>query len=120
MTVLSIAVVVLAVLTSGLGLLYAVKDLAADLVLLGAAALLALAWVVFAIAVLVRDVGGDTPPDPITLYGYLLTAVLLVIGGAWAGLFERTRWGSVVIAVAALVDIVLLVRLGQIWPGLLG
>src|SRR5699024_6102824 len=67
-------------LTALLGLYYALRDLNADLVLLGACALLALAWVVLGLALGLRDLGGGSPEDPITLYGYLLTAVVLVVG----------------------------------------
>ncbi|WP_422114550.1 hypothetical protein [Brachybacterium sp. UNK5269] len=117
MTALSIVVAVLCALTALLGLYYALRDLSADLVLLGACALTALGWAVLGAALGVRDLGGGSPPDRITLYGYLLTAVVMAVGGGWAGLFERSRWGSVVIAVAALVSLVLLMRLHQIWPG---
>lgn len=117
MTALSIVVAVLGGLTALLGLYYAARDLSADLVLLGACVLLAAGWLVLGIALGLRDLGGGAPPDPITLYGYLLTALLMVVGGAWIGLFERSRWGSLVIAVGALVGPVLLMRLHEIWPG---
>jgi dolichol kinase len=41
----------------------------------------------------------------------------MVVGGGWVGAFERTRWGSVVIAVVSAVTLVLLMRIHQIWPG---
>ncbi|ASK64613.1 hypothetical protein CFK39_00725 [Brachybacterium avium] len=117
MAALSIVVAGLCGLTALLGLYYALRELTADLVLLGACALLALSWVVLGAALTLRDIGGGTPEDPITLYGYLLTAVVLVVGGGWIGLFERSRWGSLVAGVGALVSAVLLMRLHQIWPG---
>ncbi|AXK45161.1 hypothetical protein [Brachybacterium saurashtrense] len=117
MTALSIVVAVLAGLTAALGGYYALRELNADLVLLGGAALLALSWVVLGVALGLRDLAGATPPDRITLYGYLLTALMLAVGGGWAGLFERSRWGSLVVGLTALVTIVLLMRLHQIWPG---
>lgn len=117
MTALSIVVAVLGGLTALLGLYYALRDLSADLVLLGASAVLAAGWLVLGLALGMRDLAGAAPPERVTLYGYLLTALLMAVGGGWIGLFERSRWGSAVIAVAALVSIVLLMRLHQIWPG---
>lgn len=117
MTALSIVVAVLGGLTALLGLYYALRDLNADLVLLGACALLAAAWAVLGGALGLRDLGGGAPPERVTLYGYLLTALLLAVGGGWMGLFERSRWGSLVVGLTAAVSIVLLMRLHQIWPG---
>ena len=114
---LSIVVVVLGGLTGLLGIYYAARDLNADLVLLGSCALLASAWAVLGVVLGVRDLAGGAPPERITLYGYLLTALLMAVGGGWAGLFERSRWGSLVIGICALVSIVLMMRLEQIWPG---
>lgn len=117
MTVLSIVVAVLGGLTALLGIYYTLRGFSADLVLLGACALLALGWIVLGVALGLRDLAGGGPEDPITLYGYLLTALVMAIGGGWLGVFERSRWGSLVIAVAALVSAVLLLRLHEIWPG---
>ncbi|ATG54808.1 hypothetical protein CFK41_08540 [Brachybacterium ginsengisoli] len=117
MSVLSIVVAVLCGVTALLGLYYALRELNADLVLLGASALLAVAWFVLGSALALRDLAGGDPPDRITLYGYLLTALVLVVGGGWMGLFERSRWGSLVAGLGALVSAVLLMRLHQIWPG---
>ncbi|MBB5831392.1 hypothetical protein [Brachybacterium aquaticum] len=118
MSALSIVVAVLCGLTAALAIYYAAKDFAADLVLLGGSALTVIGWLVLGIALAVRDAMGESPaPDRITLYGYVLTGLMLSVGGAWLGMFERTRWGSVVIAVVSAVSIVLLMRLHQIWPG---
>ncbi|WP_114856609.1 hypothetical protein [Brachybacterium sp. YJGR34] len=117
MTVLSIAVTLIGGLTALAGLYYALRDLSADLVLLGLCALLVLGWMALGIALGVEDLAGGGPPDRVTLYGYLATALAMCLGGGWAGVFERSRWGSVVIAVVALVSLVLLMRLHQIWPG---
>lgn len=117
MTVLGIVVVAMCGVVALLGIYYTARDLSADLVLLGACALLALAWAVLGVALGLRDLGGETPPERVTLYGYLLTALLMAVGGGWVGVFERSRWGSLVIAVSAIVSAVLLMRLHQIWPG---
>jgi hypothetical protein len=109
---------VLGGLTAALALYYALRDLSADLVLLGACALTALGWIVLGAALGLRDVGSTgPPPERITLYGYVLTGLVMVIGGGWVGTFERTRWGSVVIAVVCATTLILLMRIHQIWPG---
>lgn len=118
MSLLSIVVAVLGGLTAALAIYYAAKDLSADLVLLGAAALTAIGWIVLGITLGVRDAtSAGPPPERVTLYGYVLTGLMLVFGGSWLGAFERTRWGSVVIAVTCAVTLVLLMRIHQIWPG---
>ncbi|MFC0674259.1 hypothetical protein [Brachybacterium hainanense] len=117
MAVLVIILQVLSVLTALLALLYVIRDLAADLVLLGACALLLLVWLGEAAALGVRDLAGGQVPDPVLLYGYLLTAVLLPVAGLWVGVWERSRYGSAAILVVALTSIVLQVRVEQLWPG---
>lgn len=120
MSLMQILVIVLLMvfgLTALLAAYYTVRDLAADLVLLGGAALMLLAWLVLGVALLMRDLGGGEVGDPVTLYGYLLTAVVLPVGGAWLGVWERSRWGSLAIGVVALTSMVLVLRLEQIWPG---
>ena len=118
MSALSIVVGVLGALTAVLAVYYAAKDLSADLVLLGACLVTALGWLVLGIALGLEDLASDGPaPDRVVLYGYLLTALMMVVGGGWVGAFERTRWGSVVVAVACAVTLVLLMRIHQIWPG---
>ena len=118
MSAVSIVVGVLGGLTAALAVYYAVRDLSADLVLLGACLVTALGWLVLGIALGAKDLASAGPaPDRVVLYGYLLTALVMVVGGGWVGAFERTRWGSVVIAVVCAVTLVLLMRVHQIWPG---
>lgn len=117
MSVVVVALHVISALTALLALYYVVKDLAADLVLLGACALLLLAWLVETAVLGVHDLAGGQVPDPVLLYGYLLTALLLPLGGLWLGVWERSRYGSAAILVVALTSIVLQVRVEQLWPG---
>src|SRR5699024_12661541 len=115
MTALSIVVAVLGGLTALLGLYYALRDLNADLVLLGACVLLTGAWAVLGLALGLRDLGGGAPPDRITLYGYLLTALVLATGGGWPRLVERSRWGTPAAALAPLLRAVALIGLSAVW-----
>lgn len=116
MLALTIAVQVICGLTALLALYYAVKDLAADLVLLGAAALVLLIWAVLLVTLVILDLRGGTPPDAVLLYGYLLSALALPLGAGWLGVWERTRYGSIAILVMALTEMVLMMRVEQLWP----
>ncbi|HLV57787.1 MAG TPA: hypothetical protein VKY81_02775 [Natronosporangium sp.] len=60
---------------------------------------------------------GDRPDQLATFVGYLLTALLIPPLAALLGWSERTRWGSVIVAVACLVVPVMVVRLQQVWHG---
>lgn len=102
--VLSVVVYVVCGLTALLALYYAARDLAADLVLLGACALSLLVWFTEGAALALRDLGGGAVGDPVTLYGYLLTGLVLPLGqagrrcssapagGAWWWPPRRSRW----------------------------
>lgn len=70
--------------------------------------------VVVAIAV-IGLIGGERPSGMATFVSYLvLLPLVLPIATLWA-LIERSRWGSAVIAVAALLLPVLGLRLEQVW-----
>lgn len=61
------------------------------------------------------QLGGHEVSDPVTLWGYLIVALLLLpVATAWA-LAERTRWSSVVLAVAAFAIVVMEGRIWQVW-----
>ena len=65
--------------------------------------------------VLYRLGGGDRPAETGTFAGYLVLSLLLLPGGLALAAEERTRWGSLVLAVAALVVAVVEQRLGATW-----
>lgn len=117
MGLLVIAVHATCALTALLALYYVVRDLAADLVLLGACALVLVVWAVEAVVLGARDLSGGLVDDPVTLYGYVLTGIALPLAGIWLGAVERTRWGSAAILVVAVTTMVLQMRLPQIWAG---
>lgn len=59
-----------------------------------------------------------TPVDePVTLWGYVLVALLMLPGAAVVAFVERSRWSSVVLAFAALTVIVMEMRIWQVWQG---
>jgi len=73
------------------------------------------ALVVQAVVTGVLQAGGHPVPDGVLLWGYVVTSlVLLPAAFGWA-FVERTRWSSVVLAVAAAVVVVLQVRIWQLW-----
>lgn len=62
--------------------------------------------------------GVASAPDPLLLWGYLITQlILLPVAFGWA-FVERTRWSSVVLALGCVVVVVLQVRIWQIWAGI--
>ena len=72
----------------------------------------------------VQAVGGfvalaltDRRVDGITFVGYHLTAVTVLIAGAAWGIADRSRWGNGVFAIAAATEVVLVIRLLQLWAG---
>lgn len=117
MSVLSILVYMICGLTAALAVYYTARDLNADLVLLGACAAVLLVWLIQLAGLGLRDLAGADVADPILLYGYLLTGLVLPLGGGWIGVWERSRWGSLAIAAVALTLMVLELRVQQIWPG---
>lgn len=80
---------------------------------------------VLEVGLLAQMIGGfvalgvtDRSVDGVTFTGYLLTTVLVMpIGVAW-GASDKSRWGPGVVVIAALVVVVLSVRLLQIWQGI--
>ncbi|MEN3308774.1 MAG: hypothetical protein V7603_4976 [Micromonosporaceae bacterium] len=61
--------------------------------------------------------GGHRPHEYATFVGYLIAFPLVLPLGAVLARLEPTRWGSVIAAVACLVDAVLVARLHQVWTG---
>lgn len=85
---------------------------------LGATTLLQVALMGFVLRYLVISLGGRSPEGPVwELWAYLITIVLLpALGLLWAR-DEQTRWGSLVLAVAAFTAAVMCARAAQIWAG---
>jgi hypothetical protein len=75
--------------------------------------------VVVSIVMLVGP-GPDQSIETGAFVGYLVvTPLVLPVGLFWA-LAEKSRWGTVVLGIAALVVPVLMVRLDQVWNGGIG
>lgn len=98
-------------------LVAALRDQPVRGVQIPAMAAVELILVIQTVLVAVGESGGGTQADPALLWGYVVTQLLLVpVAFGWA-FVERTRWSSVVLAVAAAVVVVLQVRIWQIWQG---
>ena len=78
----------------------------------GVVELLILLQVVVAIVMMFVD---GAPNELATVIGYLLMVVIVLPLGLFWALAEKTRWGSAVLVIAALVIPVLVVRLDQLW-----
>jgi hypothetical protein len=61
--------------------------------------------------------GERAKTDTIEFFAYLFVALLIPAGGAFWALIERTRWSTLVLAVAAATVAVMLARMQQIWLG---
>jgi hypothetical protein len=81
-------------------------------------------WVVelFAIALVASGIagaiGGHHIPSLATYVGYLVAFLAVPVAGWALARLEPTKWGSVIVTAAALVEAILVVRLEQVWTGL--
>ena len=65
--------------------------------------------------VLYRLSGGERPAETGAFAGYVVLSLLLLPGGLALAVEERTRWGSLVLAIACLVVAVVELRLAATW-----
>jgi hypothetical protein len=61
-------------------------------------------------------VDGHRPAEYVTFVGYLVMTALILPAGVGLSLMERSRWGAAIVAGAAVVLPVLVLRLHQLWP----
>lgn len=59
--------------------------------------------------------GAQSKGDVVELFGYVLVAMMVPVGGVIWALVERTRVSSMVLGVAALTVAVMTARMAQIW-----
>ena len=110
---LTSSVLVLALALGVWALLLAALDRLPPKLHLQALFLLQAVLVVQAVVALVRI--GDWDGSKGALTGYLAVSALLVPGGLVLAVEERSRWGTLVLAVACLVVAVVEVRLLSVW-----
>ena len=112
------AVAVFAAVVGGWALLLAALDRLPPKVHLQVLFLLQAALVLQAVVAVVKM--GNWGGSKGELSGYLLVSALLVPGGLILAVEERSRWGTLVLAVACLVVAVVQVRLLAVWDSGLG
>jgi len=61
--------------------------------------------------------GGRAVGDTVEFFGYILTALLVPPAAVLWAVYERTKWSTLVIGVAALTVAIMVVRMWQIWSG---
>ncbi|HZM80809.1 MAG TPA: hypothetical protein VFC19_34235 [Candidatus Limnocylindrales bacterium] len=108
---LTTAATVLALLLSAWALLAAALGRPPDRVQLVGTGIVTLSVVVLVVSVIPRW----DPADPVTFIGYTVTALLLPPAAWILARLEPTRYGSLIVGVAALIMPVLILRMGQVW-----
>ena len=88
-----------------------------DLTILSAAAV-ELFLLVYGVAAIIRQVGGEgVAGEPWEFWGYLFTALLVPVGAIWWSLMDRSRWSNLVLGAVGITVFVMLFRMEQIWDG---
>ncbi|HET8661926.1 MAG TPA: hypothetical protein VFM55_23395 [Micromonosporaceae bacterium] len=114
---LAVAVIACSLVLAAGCLLTAARDRAPGRVHLAGAAVVEAVLLAQVVVAVVRLAGGERPGSLVTFVGYLVAAPLLLPAAAALAALERTRWGAVILGVAALVLPVLMLRLQQLWHG---
>lgn len=114
---LQLTLVGLALLIGLVALVYVVLDRAIDSALLGLVAVLFLGTVVQLVVGVVLLAGTDRDVAGATFVGYLVGVVLVPPLAAFWAVGERSRAGTVVLVILGLLVPVLVLRLDQIWTG---
>ncbi len=77
---------------------------------------------VFAIALVATGIaglaGGHHVSSLATYVGYLVAFIAVPVAGWALARLEPTKWGSVIVCAAAVVEAILVVRLQQVWIGI--
>ena len=69
-------------------------------------------------AAITTMVAGHHAHDMVTFVGYLVAFLAIPVAGWALARMEPSRWGSVIIAAAGVVEAILVVRLQQVWVGI--
>ena len=112
---LTVAVAAVAVALALAGAVLAARDRRPGKPLLQGVLLLQVLLLGQAVVAVVRLLGGDRPAQTGAFVGYLVVSVLLVPGGMVWSFEEKSRYGTLVLAVVCLVVAVLQERLDTLW-----
>lgn len=113
--VLSTVTTVVALLLAAVALLAAALNRAPDRIQLIGTVIVSITAVVLVGAAVAGWIGGHSPREITTFLGYALTMLLLPAGAWIVGRMEPTRFGSLIVGVAALIVPVLVLRIGQVY-----
>ena len=111
----TVAVAAVAIALAMAGGVLAARDLRPGKPLLQGVLLLQLLLLAQAAVAVTLMVRGDRPVETGAFVGYLVVSVLLVPGGLVWSFEEKTRYGTLVLAVVCLVVAVLQERLSTLW-----
>ncbi len=114
---LRVAVAVVALALAAFGLFTAWRGRAPIRAHYYGAAVLELLALALVITAVVSWAGGHRVHEPATLGGYLFAFLIVPPAGVALARMEPTRWGSLIIGVAGVVEAVLVLRLQQLWSG---
>lgn len=110
------AIIAVAVIQTLLAIGFALAGSAPNDYTLGATALLALAILAQVVVTIVLQLSGVEPTGSLAEYwAYLATAVVIAPAGIAWGLIERSRWSTVILAVAGFSLAVMVYRMYEIW-----
>jgi hypothetical protein len=113
---LSTTVIVASLALAAWSLVTTVRHRAAGTTHLIGAAVVELTTLVLLASATVGLVRGHRPAEYLTFVGYLVMTALILPAGVILARMEPTRWGAAIIAGAAVVLPVLVLRLHQLWP----
>ena len=69
------------------------------------------------IVAVVQLLDGHKPPEQATFIGYLAGSLVILPIGAFIGVGERSKWGSVAVGIACVTVPVVILRMQQLWTG---
>lgn len=82
----------------------------------GLLALVEVLLIIQVVVAIIAPFAGNPPSgDPLEFWVYLVSAVLLPIGGVIWALLDRSRWSTVILGVVALAVAIMLWRMEVIW-----
>lgn len=82
----------------------------------GSLALVEVLLIIQVVVAIIAPFAGNPPSgDPLEFWVYLVSAVLLPIGGVIWALLDRSRWSTVILSVVALAVAIMLWRMEVIW-----
>lgn len=115
--ILRIVTAVVALVLAAWAGYFAWRDRAPNRALLIGPAVLEIFAIALVVAAFTHTVGGHHPHQSVTFIAYVIAFLVIPPAGLVLARMEPTKWGSVIIAVAGIVQAILVVRLQQTYTG---